>query len=380
LATPSGREHLIIQTAFLGDLLLGIPLFKELRRLRPDDRLTLLCRQGLGDLILRLGLVDEVMEVDKSSSASWREAARRLRAREFEWLICPHESPRSLLLVARLRAKRKIGYRNGVLGWVFNARLERPMPFPEPVRQLALLSGLPSEDAAAWRVRLREYGSLQSQAGGQRADGGLAPVPEWASMTVDRLARLRDNKNDLSVKAREIHASLGVGSGQRAVFLAPGSVWKTKMWAFDGYLGAARALLKAGHKVVITGAPDEKPLVDAIAARAPGAASIAGRASLFESAELLATADLLICNDSGAMHLAAISGVPTVAVFGPTVLDFGYRPWQDSARVVQVPRSELKCRPCGKHGAAACPIGTHECMTRVSVESVLRSAADFISV
>jgi heptosyltransferase II len=61
-------------------------------------------------------------------------------------------------------------------------------------------------------------------------------------------------------------------------------------------------------------------------------------------------------------------GIPTVAVFGPTTLDLGYRPWQNRALVVQ---KDLECRPCGKHGAAKCPLGTHACMKTVRPPDVL---------
>jgi heptosyltransferase-2 len=80
-------------------------------------------------------------------------------------------------------------------------------------------------------------------------------------------------------------------------------------------------------------------------------------------------AEALICNDSGLMHLASVAGLPTVAVFGPTTIALGYRPWQNQARVVE---RELFCRPCGKHGHVRCPLNTHECMKSISESQVLK--------
>jgi heptosyltransferase-2 len=68
------------------------------------------------------------------------------------------------------------------------------------------------------------------------------------------------------------------------------------------------------------------------------------------------------------MHMAALSGLPTVAAFGPTTLDLGYRPWSASAAVAQ---RDLPCRPCGKHGAERCPINSHACMAGLSPATVL---------
>ena len=83
----------------------------------------------------------------------------------------------------------------------------------------------------------------------------------------------------------------------------------------------------------------------------------------------------LVCNDSGAMHAAAAAGLPTVAVFGPTVLAQGFRPWQNQAMVVQ---RRLECRPCGKHGSDKCPIGTHACMEGIEAGEVLEALESLI--
>jgi heptosyltransferase-2 len=96
----------------------------------------------------------------------------------------------------------------------------------------------------------------------------------------------------------------------------------------------------------------------------------AGTTSLADLVSLLATGTALICNDSGAMHAAAAAGLPTVAVFGPTTLDLGFRPWNTRAIVVQ---RELGCRPCGAHGPMVCPIGTHECMEALPAREVLQA-------
>ena len=389
------NEHLIIQTAFVGDLLLSIPLLKELRRLKPADRLVLLCRKGLGSFFVQTGLVDETLEFEKSAgtaSASWSAVKSALRAREFDLVICPHESPRTRLLVRSLRAKLKIGYAGFLNFLVFNVRIERPMDLPEALRQLALLEPL----ASVWGSRLQEFRKAQQLAGGiaqsSFANGKgpelhvrLTPVPTWASMELDALSSLgrafrSRAPSDGVLRLRECGAGdrllsllneINLNNEQLIAVLAPGSVWATKMWTHIGYCETARALLRDGFRVLLTGAPNEAEICDSIANEVPGVTSIAGRTGLFESAQILSCADVLICNDSGAMHMAASAGVPTVSIFGPTVLKFGYRPWQNHASVESV---ELPCRPCGKHGAMTCPIGTHDCMKKVSPERVLRAA------
>ncbi len=369
---------MIIQTAFLGDLLLGTPFFKVLRRLRPHDKITLLCRKGLADFIIKAGLVDEAIEADKSSKESWAKAVTQLKARRFDLLFCPHESFRSLKLAAELQAERKIGYRHFLNFFVFDDRLRRPLELPEALRQLALLAPIDTLPGGHLADKLRNFSQAQGANGGQvNASGKLMPVPEWADMRIPKLEAVRNAyKRDRSLellsspRVRAVAEKI-LSTGRKLSFLAPGSVWPTKMWTHEGYAQVARVLQSKGYQVVLLGAPDEKLICERILAEAPGAISIAGETSLFESAELLALAEFLVCNDSGAMHLAATAGVPLVSIFGPTVLEFGYRPWETQARVVQIPREQMPCRPCGKHGAKACPLGHHRCMKDVSAETVL---------
>lgn len=247
------------------------------------------------------------------------------------------------------------------------------MELPEALRQLALLEPVDP----GWNLRLEEFAKKQAAAGGQQADGGLLPVPDWASMEIPFLSRIRKEFQTsrrltlLSPRGRKVAEELNL---QRPLaFLAPGSVWATKMWTASGFKEVGRILTNEGYQVVFMGSGPERQLCEKIACGVPGAKVIAGT-SLFESAELLALGSLFIGNDSGATHLASAAGVPTVSIFGPTILEFGYRPWQSRAKVVQVPAGSLQCRPCGKHGPTKCPVGTHECMTKIDVKTVIEAA------
>ena len=298
----------------------------------------------------------------------------------WDWIVCPHESMRTQLLVRKIKAKRQTGYRNLWNGLVFDDRVARPMILPEAIRQLALIQ----KDDVNLSEQFSKFGS--------RPDLRLFPelasldsrevgvVPDWASMDVPRLRELRSARaasvalDRLSERAALVVTDLRLTSerGSGVVFLAPGSVWPTKMWPAEGYAESARELMKVGFRVVLMGAPAERELCAEISKLAPGTESITGRTGLAESAEVLAFADLLICNDSGSMHMAAACGVPNVAVFGPTTLELGYRPWQSAVQ------KNLRCRPCGKHGAKTCPIGTHECMRSIPAGEVLHEAGELL--
>lgn len=360
----------ILQTAFLGDTLLAIPLAKYL--FQRGHRLALVCRRGYGSLFLATKLFDNVIEVEKGSSASYRAAEKSL---DSWWadsgqriLISPHESPRSKMFALNFRlrahAAATVGYSDrglmrGLSFAAYTNRVARPLHLAEAVRQLALLQStvFGSEEAELWKSRISEATASQDLSGGRLDSGALAPVPDWASMKVDAL------------KAQQ---------REKIVVLAPGSVWRTKQWTEQGFAEVGRRLVELGREIKVTGSKDEAELCQRLAlAIGPKARSIAGEASLLETVHEIARAEIAIVNDSGSMHLAALVGTPTVAVFGPTVLDFGYRPWSNNARVVEP--GPLPCRPCGLHGSQVCPIGTHVCMTMTTADQVLREVETLLA-
>lgn len=336
--------HLVFQTAFPGDLFLSIPLIKRIREWSPEASLVLACRPGLGDFFIKKGLVDRVIEIDKRSSAGRSSALESLRREMWDWIFVPHESVRTALWVSRLRAREgKVGFRKWWNAPIFSRRVCKPMDMPDALRQLSLLTPLDGRLAENFGS-LADLCSPQDQS--SPLDLSLPKIPEWVAM-------------DVGVQA---------SASSRRVFVAPGSVWPTKRWTQEGYEALAKLLVERDYTVELVGSPAEKVLCDAISAKVPAVINRAGKTSLADLVDLFAQGGVLVCNDSGAMHAAAVVGLPTVAIFGPTVLAQGFRPWQNRAVVVQRP---LECRPCGKHGGEECPLGTHECMKAISPGEVL---------
>lgn len=352
--------HLVFQTAFPGDLFLSVPLIRRIRDWDPQTPIVLACRPGLGEFFLKSGLVNEVIEIDKRSRAGRHASMRKIWSQEWDAVFVPHESVRTALWMWRVRARRaKVGFKRWWNGVFFDKRVKKPMEFPDALRQLSLLAPLDSH--LADKFAANEFEVFKSPLAQETLVNFATPeIPEWASMTMGQLPAkpLPTPENRLG----------------RRVFLAPGSVWATKRWKEEGYEALASLLMARGYSVELVGSGAEKALCEEIAAKVPGVINHAGKTSLgglidlFKSAAHGEKGAILVCNDSGAMHAAAIAGLPTVAIFGPTVLAQGFRPWQNQALVVQ---RSLPCRPCGKHGAQKCPIGTHECMEAISPGEVL---------
>lgn len=304
------------------------------------------CRPGLGEYFLQSHLVDEVIEIDKRSPEGRRRARHLLKEREWDIVLVPHESVRTALWMSGVKSKRgKVAFRKWWNWMFYSRRVRKPKQLPDALRQMSLLTAYDKDLAAKFEHEVSGFESPRNL--NSPLDLTTPKIPDWASMKVSRCT-----------------------AQSRRIFLAPGSVWATKRWTAEGYEELARELIKRGYQVELVGSKDEKALCEQIAARVPGVKNLAGTTSLGGLVELFTQGTALVCNDSGAMHAAAAAGLPTVTVFGPTTLIQGFRPWQDRAIVVQ---RDLTCRPCGRHGAQTCPIGTHECMKTIKASEVLEA-------
>ena len=351
-------QHLVFQTAFPGDLFLSVPLIKRIKEWDPAAQVVLACRPGLGDFFLAAGLADEIISINKKDRSQITKTMADLRARSWDVIFVPHESVRTALMMWRLKARHKVSFAQWWNRPFYDKRVLKPTDYPDALRQLSLL--MPLDARLAEMFAQEEVQALRNPVEKEFADLRRPTIPEWASMKI-----------------------MGRRNSGKVVFLAPGSTWDTKRWTPRGYAEVAHRLLGAGYSVVLVGSPAERALCAEIevaarslaSARAgaanPGGPQISNRAgetNLNELVQLLRTGEALITNDSGSMHAAAISGLPTVAIFGPTVLTLGFRPWNNESVVVQ---RNLDCRPCGKHGHVNCPLGHHHCMEKIEAQQVM---------
>ena len=330
---PSGT--LVIQTAFLGDVVLSTPLLAALAgRHGPVDVVTTPAAAVLLETHPAVGTVIRYDKrgADRGLRGLWR-LGRRLRARRYARAYLPHRSWRSAALALLAGAAERIGFADSPATATYTRRVRRPATGHEVERLLAL---------------------AQPDAG---RDADSPPVPPV------HLALTADDRAAADAWLRERHVGAGF------VALAPGSIWGTKRWA--GYPELAAAL---DAPVVVLGGRDDAALADQVVAAAPGRAySAAGTLGLRTSAALIARAGVLVTNDSAPLHLATAVGTPVVAIFGPTVPAFGFGPRGPRDAVVEHP--SLACRPCSAHGPQVCPLGHHRCMRELSVASVLAAVA-----
>ncbi len=334
----------------------------------PEQKILLVCRKGFGDFFKYTGLVDHVFEVKKGDAKSYRQALQNIKQHNIEHLISPHESWRTAFFCQKIKAKRKITFKKFIKGFFFDDLIVCDYRLPDPLRQMSLLENLDPK----LKTLISEY--IQSGKPYAVADSGhLSATPEWASMGL-RTQFISDLKSFESVQKKY---SLEHLEFKKVILMFPGSVWATKRWTESGFIQTGQDLKSQGFEVIVMGGPGEEVLSERVAAQIKGSLCLAGKTSIYESALVIAHASLVIGNDSAASHMASMCETPLIAMFGPTILEFGYRPWSSKAYVLET--RGLKCRPCGKHGHKECPIGTLICMKEISPERVTKKAIEVLT-
>jgi lipopolysaccharide heptosyltransferase I len=158
------------------------------------------------------------------------------------------------------------------------------------------------------------------------------------------------------------------------VAIVPASRWATKNWPVERFRETARRLQKErGASIVFLGGEaDRGTCADASRGLRGEWLNLAGRTSLPHIGGILAAMDLLVCNDSGPMHMAVAAGTPVVAVFGPTD-PVRTGPYGERHRVV---RADLDCQPCFSR---ICKERRIACMTTVTVDRVVEEIFTLLS-
>lgn len=159
------------------------------------------------------------------------------------------------------------------------------------------------------------------------------------------------------------------------VVLHPGCSMPARTYPWEQFAQAADLLVeRLGARVVLTGGPDERELVERVRGRMrQPALALAGALPFAQFCALIAAADLTVTNNTGPMHIAAALKTPVVALFALTNPPEQWSPWRVPHRLLY---QEVPCRLCYSR---ACPHG-HECLRLVSPEQILQAAMEVRSM
>jgi heptosyltransferase II len=331
--TPSPKSILLIQTAFIGDIIMSTPLFSMLKKAYPDAEIDVVVNSRYTSILSNNPYIRNVFGFNKSTNKirNLVKLIHVIRKNRYDLAVSMQIHLSSTLMMVLGGIKKRVGSSRQRL-------LTHPVTFSP---------GMHIREKAAMLVRALkdDHYDLQTQ---------LYP----SSSDIERAIQyLRNNK----------HFKLGI---------APGSVWETKRWPKEYYIEAISALIREAD-IYLIGGPDDIALCDEIVKNIPAIniVNTAGKLSLLQSAALIDKMDLLICNDSAPLHMANAMKTPVFAIFGPTVKKFGCYPYQENDKMIEI---DLYCRPCSKHGGNICPEGHFRCMKDIMPERVVREVLAFM--
>ena len=323
-------KFLIVQSAFIGDVVLATPIIEKLHRFFPDAEIDLLLRKGNERLLTGHPHLRKVLIWDKKQRKykGLFHLARAIRRERYDWVINCQRFAASGLLTIFSGAKNTIGFDKNPFSFAFSRSVAHRFgttehPVHEVERNLLLIEHL--TDPSFERPRL---------------------YPSEAD----------------AAKAR---SSTG---GQRYVCIAPTSVWFTKQFPAHKWVELI-GRIPTDYRVFLLGGKEDADDCEQIrqASNHPNTQNLAGKLSFLESAALMAGAAMNYANDSAPVHMASAVNAPIAAVFCSTVPAFGFAPLSGRSFVVET-SAQLSCRPCGLHGRRSCPLGHFACAEGIGID------------
>lgn len=340
------REILIIRTAYIGDVIMTLPILKPLKNLYPDARITFLTGRAAAELLKENPYIDDVLVYDAfwfhftTIGRAFREYLgflKVLRARRYDLVVEARGDIRDIALLAYAsRSSFRVSYRVGGGGYLLT--------------HVVSYNGL--KHKVEYHLDIVRY-----------LKGGIGKMDGYIYLTEDEVRRVSGimEAHDIKVPFISVH---------------PGGRLALKRWSVEGYAALLNRLDREyGMPIVLFGLEEERPLVDEIMLRTEHKpVAMAGKLSLREFAGMLAKSALFICNDSAPMHIAAAMNTPTVAIFGPSKsCETG--PWGDRSRVVE---KDFPCRFACDESACSHNV-YHGCMTGITSEEVFRTVRELLN-
>ncbi len=336
------NKILIVQTAFVGDVVLITSLIRETKNLFPSSVLDVMVIPQTAPLLENNPHIRKVLIFSKQSHLNFFQIVKCIKSEKYDLAITPHSSTRTALILYFSEIPNRIGYNR----WFSRHFLTLKVPHLKNTHKINKLLHL------------------------------LSPfTPNKLSMETELFPSLQDKEQ--AEKILQVFTE-----EQSKILIAPGSVWTTKCWKAEYYAELLEQLLKYDYQVILSGSKKEKELCESIVKRISNIynknlINICGQTTLLETAEIISRCQLVICNDSGTLHIANAMKTRVYAFFGPTVQSIGYYPYRENDFVFEI---DLPCRPCGSHGSQQCPLKHHRCMTDIKPSIVLEKVLETIPI
>lgn len=321
------QRILIIQTAFLGDVILATSFIASVRMVFPDAQIDVLVKKGNESLLKNNPNISTVYTFDKTEG-KWKNIwnlIKTFRKQKYTYAFNLHRFGSSGLIAVASGAKKVFGFAKNPFSLFYSQRFDHEI-------------GNGTHEVDRNFELLKSFGTTQV----------LPP-------------RLYPDDNNF--------AKVELFKTEHYYCLAPASVWETKRLPAEKWVELIERL-PLDSMIYLLGSKADEELCELIAksATATNVVNLAGALNLLDSAALMQDATRNYVNDSGPLHIASAMNAPVTAFFCSTTTDFGFGPLSDDSEVAEV--KDLSCRPCGLHGHKKCPQDHFSCGHDINILKV----------
>lgn len=326
------KRVLIIQTAFIGDVILATPLIEKLHSIFPGASIDFLLRKGNEALFKNHPFINEVIVWNKKEKKTKHlfEIRKFVKSRKYNLIVNAHRFASSGFITAFANAQKTAGFRKNPFSPFFSEKKKH---------------------------RIGNNGNNMHE-----IDRNLSLI-DFLGNKNRFLPRLYPTENDFQ--------SVVNFKTRKYICIAPTSVWHTKQYPSEKWVELINDL-KNDYPIFLIGSVEDEEIVNTIIQETENknAINLAGKLSLLQTAALMLDAEMNYVNDSAPLHIASAMNAPVTAVFCSTVPAFGFGPLSDKSYIAETSQN-LDCRPCGLHGLKACPENHFECAYSIDKKILL---------
>ncbi len=320
------HRFLVIQTAFIGDVILSTALVEKLKEFYPESKVDFVVRQGNENLLENNPNINRVFILNKKNH-KYRNVfriIRQIRKFRYDYVFNLQRFFTTGFITFFIKGRIKAGFKKNPLSVFYHWKVEHKIGngLHEITRNLKLVQPIADDHF----VKPRLYPS----------DKDFEKIDSFRQ--------------------------------EQYICIAPTSVWFTKQFPAYKWIELIEKFGKEITVLLIGGTNDSAACEEILKAAGRGKIqNLAGDLTFLQTAALMEGALMNYVNDSAPLHIASAMNAPVTAVFCSTIPDFGFYPVSEESYVVQTDL-HLECRPCGLHGYRSCPEGHFLCAKSIAME------------
>ena len=320
---------LIIRLSSLGDILLTTPFIRAIKTQFPHIKIDMLIKKGYADVIKLNPYINNKLFFKKDNDDN-NSLIEQLRNNNYELVIDLQNNLRSNKITSSLKLNKvKFDKRSFDKFLLVNFKINK----------------------------LRE----------------AQPIPIRYANTIQNIKLDKQGLDLFTNKS----ANPAIINKNNLIGFCPGARHFTKRWLKEYFIELGNKLVQNGYLIVLFGGKIDKEICTELAVKISGAINLSNEDDLLQTAADMKLCKAIVCNDSGLMHTASAVGKKVIAIFGSTVKEFGFIPFNCDRLILE--NNLLTCRPCSHIGRGDCPKKHFECMKSIKPEFVFEQLKSFLN-